>query len=76
MNSPEQLRVIFKELFSSAEGKKVLEDLETRFSYKSSTFVPNSDETIYREGQRSVVVFINNMIEDKNPIEQEGAINV
>ncbi len=76
MNSPEQLRVIFKELFSSAEGKKVLEDLETRFSYKSSTFVPNSDETIYREGQRSVVVFINNMIEDKKPIEQEGAINV
>ena len=76
MNSPEQLRVIFKELFSSAEGKKALEDLETRFSYKSSTFVPNSDETIYREGQRSVVVFINNMIEDKKPIEQEGAINV
>jgi|TARA_Y100001937_G_scaffold5373_1_gene7051 hypothetical protein len=76
MSSPEQLRVIFKELFSSAEGKKVLEDLETRFSYKSSTFVPNSDETIYREGQRSVVVFINNMIEDKKPIEQEGAINV
>ena len=74
-SSPEQLRVIFKEL-SSAEGKKVLEDLETRFSYKSSTFVPNSDETIYREGQRSVVVFINNMIEDKKPIEQEGAINV
>ena len=76
MSSPEQLRVIFKELFSSAEGKKALEDLETRFSYKSSTFVPNSDETIYREGQRSVVVFINNMIEDKKPIEQEGAINV
>mgnify|MGYP003117408387 CR=1 FL=1 len=76
MSSPEQLRVLFKELFSSAEGKKVLEDLETRFSYKSSTFVPNSDETIYREGQRSVVVFINNMIEDKKPIEQEGAINV
>tara|TARA_R100001460_G_scaffold44045_3_gene80511 strand:+ start:401 stop:631 length:231 start_codon:yes stop_codon:yes gene_type:complete len=76
MSSPEQLRVIFKELFSSAEGKKVLEDLETRFSYKSSTFVPNSDETIYREGQRSVVVFINNMIEDKKPIQQEGAINV
>jgi hypothetical protein len=76
MSSPEQLRVIVKELFSSAEGKKVLEDLETRFSYKSSTFVPNSDETIYREGQRSVVVFINNMIEDKKPIEQEGAINV
>lgn len=76
MSSPEQLRVIFKELFSSAEGKKVLEDLETRFSYKSSTFVPNSDETIYREGQRSVVVFINNMIEDKKPIKQEGAINV
>tara|TARA_R100000734_G_C3318152_1_gene112015 strand:+ start:2300 stop:2530 length:231 start_codon:yes stop_codon:yes gene_type:complete len=76
MSSPEQLRVIFKELFSSAEGKKVLEDLETRFSYKSSTFVPNSDETIYREGQRSVVVFINNMIEDKKTIQQEGAINV
>ena len=76
MNDPGQQKILYKELFASPEGKKVLEDLEKRFSFKSSTFVPNSDETIYREGQRSVVVFIHSMIDDQKPIEQEGAINV
>jgi hypothetical protein len=33
----------------------------------SSTYVPNSDETVYQEGQRSVVVFINNMMNNKQP---------
>ena len=27
------------------------------FSFQTTTFVPNSDETIFREGQRSVVIF-------------------
>ena len=70
MNDPNQTRVLYKEVFSTAEGKKVLEDLEKRFSYNSSTFVPNSDETVYREGQRSVVVLIHSMIEEKKPIEE------
>lgn len=76
MNDPNQTRVLYKEVFSTAEGKKVLEDLEKRFSYNSSTFVPNSDETVYREGQRSVVVLIHSMIEEKKPIELEGVIDV
>lgn len=76
MNDPNQTRVLYKEVFSTAEGKKILEDLEKRFSYNSSTFVPNSDETVYREGQRSVVVLIHSMIEEKKPIELEGVIDV
>lgn len=76
MNDPNQTRVLYKEVFSTADGKKVLEDLEKRFSYNSSTFVPNSDETVYREGQRSVVVLIHSMIEEKKPIELEGVIDV
>ena len=76
MNDPNQTRILYKEVFSTAEGKKVLEDLEKRFSYNSSTFVPNSDETVYREGQRSVVVLIHSMIEEKKPIELEGVIDV
>lgn len=76
MNDPNQTRILYKEVFSTADGKKVLEDLEKRFSYNSSTFVPNSDETVYREGQRSVVVLIHSMIEEKKPIELEGVIDV
>ena len=76
MNDPNQTRVLYKEVFSTADGKKVLEDLKKRFSYNSSTFVPNSDETVYREGQRSVVVLIHSMIEEKKPIELEGVIDV
>ena len=67
MLTPEQVEVLYKEIFNSDSGKKVMEDLGKRFSMNSSTYVPNSDETVYQEGQRSVVVFINNMMNNKQP---------
>ena len=54
-------------VFSSDEGKKVLDDLKRRCFYTSSTFVPdNANETFVREGQRSVVLHINNFINTKD----------
>ena len=44
-----------------------MEDLGKRFSMNNSTYVPNSDETVYKEGQRSVLVLINNMMNNKQP---------
>ena len=68
--TPEQLKVLYKEVFTSDSGKKIMEDLGKRFSMNNSTYVPNSDETVYKEGQRSVLVLINNMMNNKQP-EQE-----
>ena len=63
--TPEQLKVLYKEVFTSDSGKKIMEDLGKRFSMNNSTYVPNSDETVYKEGQRSVLVLINNMMNNK-----------
>tara|TARA_X000001382_G_scaffold106981_1_gene82525 strand:+ start:4075 stop:4284 length:210 start_codon:yes stop_codon:yes gene_type:complete len=65
--TPEQLKVLYKEVFTSNSGKKIMEDLGKRFSMNNSTYVPNSDETVYKEGQRSVLVLINNMMNNKQP---------
>jgi|TARA_R110002124_G_scaffold272925_1_gene442177 hypothetical protein len=65
--TPEQLKVLYKEVFTSDSGKKIMEDLGKRFSMNNSTYVPNSDETVYKEGQRSVLVLINNMMNNKQP---------
>jgi len=65
--NPEQIKILYKEVFNSDSGIKVLEDLGKRFSMHSSTYVPNSDETVYQEGQRSVLVLINNLITNKQP---------
>ena len=73
--NPEDLKKNYKELFSTPEGRIVLEDLEKRFSFQTTTFVPNSDETIFREGQRSVVIFLNGVTKDNKQL-NEGEINV
>ena len=65
--TPEQLKVLYKEVFTSDSGKKIMKDLGKRFSMNNSTYVPNSDETVYKEGQRSVLVLINNMMNNKQP---------
>ena len=44
----------------------MLEDLKKRCSFETTTFVQgDSHDTAFREGQRSVVLFINNMLNKK-----------
>lgn len=70
MLTPQQYKEIYKQLFKSAEGEKILEDLGKRFGMESTSYIPNSDETIYREGQRSVLIFIHRIINDNKQIEE------
>lgn len=59
---------IYKQVFETENGKKILDDLKSKFSFLNSTLAldiykrvdPNA--TMYNEGQRSVVVIIENMI--------------
>lgn len=61
--SIEDLREAYAFLFGETDGDTVLEDLRARFHCHAPTFSPDPYETAFREGQRSVVLFIENMME-------------
>ena len=61
-----KLKQQYKITFSSKEGEKVLADLTSAYYHRSS-FKENPYETAFREGQRSVLIRIINLIkENKN----------
>ena len=56
----------YKIVFKSDEGKKVIEDLEKRcHEFVTTHDKANSHETSFLEGQRSVLIFIKNMVNKK-----------
>lgn len=59
-----KLREDYQFTFSSDEGKQVLSDLEKRCHYHTSTNVKgDSHESAYQEGQRSILLFIKQMLQ-------------
>ena len=52
-------------VLKSVSGEKVIKDLEARFHIDGTTFSDNANETAYREGQRTVVLFLKSMLKDK-----------
>ena len=50
--------------FGSKEGERVIADLRSAY-YKRSSFSKDTNEMAYREGQRSVIIRIINLIEEK-----------
>ena len=57
-----QLTIDYKQTFKSESGEKVLEDLKKRCSFETTSFGQgDSHDRAFREGQRAVVLFINNM---------------
>ena len=63
----EGLKVNYKTIFNTDEGKRVLADLEKRCHYHSTTNVKgDSHESAYMEGQRSVLLFIKQMLQTKD----------
>tara|TARA_B100000683_G_scaffold189278_1_gene182430 strand:- start:5292 stop:5513 length:222 start_codon:yes stop_codon:yes gene_type:complete len=63
--SIDELRAAYKLLFNTKDGETILKDLEARYHVNGSTFSPDPTETAYREGQRTVVLFIKAMLADK-----------
>ena len=68
--TPVDTRELYKEVFTSAQGERILEDLGVRFCEHSSTFSVDPNETAYREGQRTVVLFIKSMLRDHKQLEE------
>ena len=59
-----KLKENYKYIFESDEGKEVLSDLEKRCHYHSTTNVKgDSHESAYMEGQRSILLFIKQMLQ-------------
>jgi len=66
-----QLELDYKQVFNSPEGKNVLEDLKKRCSFYSTSHIKgDSHESAFLEGTRSVILFINNML-NKKPMEDK-----
>ncbi len=60
------LQVLYRQVFNSAEGLVVLDDLKKRFNLNATTFERGDPHySAYLEGQRSVVLSIMRFMEEK-----------
>ena len=67
MDHLKQLKISYNNIFESDEGKLVMSDLEKRCHYHATTNVKgDSHESAYMEGQRSVLLFIKQMLLKEN----------
>ena len=62
--TPIELRQTYQALLNTDDGALILEDLRTRFHGDQPTFSSDALEMAYLEGQRSVVLIIQNMMKD------------
>ena len=59
----QQLQTDYKVIFNSDEGVRVMADLEKRCHFMTTTNIKgDSHESAYMEGQRSVLLFIKQML--------------
>ena len=63
----QQLQTDYKVIFNSDEGVRVMADLEKRCHFMTTTNIKGySHESAYMEGQRSVLLFIKQMLQKEN----------
>ena len=71
--TPEELKTAYQQTFSNKQGDIVLNDLAQRCHFFTTTWSEKTHELAYKEGQRSVLLFINNMVKDVPAPEQQIA---
>jgi hypothetical protein len=65
MKEIEQMRDMYRQVFNSDSGIKVLRDLEARGNWRSSSYVAgDANATSFEEGKRAVILHIYNMIQE------------
>ena len=74
--SPDDLRAAYKFILESNDGTAIMEDLELRFHVRTPVFSNDPYETAFRDGQRSVVLFMQNMLKDRPKTVEEMDIDV
>ena len=60
----QDLRLAYKTLLNTKDGQIVMKDLQSRYHINGSTFSQDPNETAYREGQRTVVLFLLSMLQE------------
>jgi len=72
--TPKQIKALrddAKLLLNTTEGQQVLEDLKSRYGFYVPTFSADPYESAYREGQRSVVLFLMSLLRDEPRREEQ-----
>ena len=64
--SPEELAQIYKNVFDTAAGKLVIEDLRQRCFFYTPSFALDSHQTAFNEGSRAALQRIEALV-DSNP---------
>ena len=68
------LRLAYRMVFDTPDGKRVFDDLWRRCNMYRSTYSEKANETFFLEGQRNVVIWIKEMLTEDNrklPKQQE-----
>jgi hypothetical protein len=62
----ETLKVSYAQSFGGLGGERVLKDLQSKFWQDTEMFLPgdSSEALLFREGQRSVMLYINRMMKE------------
>ena len=63
-NQLKNIKRDYRSTFGSKEGERVIADLRSAY-YKRSSFSKDTNEMAYREGQRSVIIRIINLLEEE-----------
>ena len=63
-NQLKNIKRDYRITFGSKEGERVIADLRSAY-YKRSPFSKDTNEMAYREGQRSVIIRIINLLEEE-----------
>ncbi len=53
----------FQKVFKGSDGDFVLNEIDTQVNYKGNTFDPDPYISAYNQGQRSIAVFLHNVLE-------------
>ena len=66
MEEIKKLREKYLQVFTQGTGEEILKDLEYRFHIHNTTMDNDINNLAYLEGQRSVILFIKNMLKGEN----------
>ena len=68
----DDLQRIYRAVFTTDDGAKVLDDLKKRFGLYNSTHVPGDPhESAFYEGQRNAMLIILRMLEERKDLNSE-----
>lgn len=66
MDEIKKIKEKYNQVFTQGTGEDVLKDLEIRFHVHNTTMDNDINNLAYLEGQRSVILFIKNMLKGES----------